>query len=387
MQILLPDYVKKCINVLNRAGVEAFCVGGAVRDIIMGCRQPHDFDIAVNCPPEKTLALFTHAVPTGIKHGTVTVIVDGHPIEVTTYRIDGKYSDSRHPESVKFTSDITDDLSRRDFTVNAIAYNDEYGILDPFDGFGDIKRRLLRTVGDPDKRFREDALRIMRAFRFSSQLGFEIEKSTARSAVNNSHLLRNISAERVAGELYKILCGKHITRSAPLFLCGALEPFSIQRCDIDRLCELPYDLITRFSALCIISGSDPDKVCNSLKADNQLRQGAQAVCTLYKNVVPLSRRDIKRFMAEAGAENCARYISLISALCDENYDKTADEFDDILKNKEPYLIKHLALGGNDIAALGIIGKDIGAVLKKMQEAVIDDPTLNTREKLLETITK
>ncbi len=387
MQISLPDYVKKCINVFNSAGVEAFCVGGAIRDIIMGRGQPHDFDIAVNCPPEKTIELFDHTIPTGIKHGTVTVIVDEKPIEVTTYRVDGKYTDSRHPDSVKFTGNIADDLSRRDFTVNAIAYNDNYGIFDPFDGCGDIKRRILRTVGEPDGRFSEDALRIMRAFRFSSQLGFEIERHTKQSALNNSQLLSNISAERIAGELYKILCGEHIIHSTPLFLCGALEHFSIKRCDISRIAELPYDLITRFCALCIVSESKPDMICDSLKADNILRRSAQAVCELYKKPVPLTRADIKRFMAQAGAENCARYISLISMLHNENTDNIADEFDDILQSGEPYLLKHLALDGNDITALGIDGRDIGAVLKKIQNAVIEDPTLNTKEKLLETITK
>ena len=173
----IPEYVRVIIERLEAAGHEAYIVGGSLRDMLIG-RAPSDFDVTTSALPEKTLALFSdmRAIPTGIEHGTITVLSDGFPIEVTTFRTDGEYLDSRHPESVSFTSDVCDDLSRRDFSMNAIAYNEKRGIVDPFCGREDINNKIIRAVGDPDTRMREDALRIMRALRFSAQLSFSIEE-------------------------------------------------------------------------------------------------------------------------------------------------------------------------------------------------------------------
>ncbi len=210
MQVFIPDYVKKVIDIINGAGEKAYPVGGCVRDGIMG-KTPDDYDIAVSCPPKKTEELLHgfRVVETGIKHGTVTAVSDGHNIEITTFRVDGVYRDNRRPDSVVFTDDITADLSRRDFTVNAIAYSETDGYIDPFGGQTDIRNGVIRCVGEPDRRFNEDALRIVRGMRFASKLGFSVEEKTAESMIKNRGLLRNIAGERIFAELKKLLAGKN----------------------------------------------------------------------------------------------------------------------------------------------------------------------------------
>ena len=229
-----PQYVSEIIERLEAAGYSAYAVGGCVRDVMLG-RAPNDFDVTTSALPEETLRIFENerTVPTGLKHGTVTVILKGcEPVEVTTYRIDGSYTDSRHPESVSFTDRIEDDLARRDFTVNAMAYNKKRGIVDPFDGQGDIKRQILRAVGEPEKRMNEDALRIMRAFRFSAQLGFSIDGDTKKALVSESEGLRKVSGERLGVELSKLVCAPHakqalsemIARGVSRYIFGSYVP-------------------------------------------------------------------------------------------------------------------------------------------------------------------
>lgn len=211
MYIKCPDYITKAIDRLEKHGHSAYAVGGCVRDSIMG-REPNDWDMTTSATPDEIQKAFAgfRTIPTGIKHGTMTVLISSHPVEITTMRVDGKYSDNRHPEKVTFTRRIEDDLSRRDFTVNAIAYNPHSGIVDPFGGQADIEKKLIRCVGDADTRFSEDALRILRAVRFSSVLGFDIDRDTAESVIRNRSLLDNISNERIRVELLKLLCGKNV---------------------------------------------------------------------------------------------------------------------------------------------------------------------------------
>ncbi len=209
MVIKIPPQVNRAIEILQNNGHSAYVVGGAVRDMLMG-KTAHDWDITTSALPEETLESFSEfrTIETGLKHGTVTVIVDGMSLEITTFRIEGDYSDNRHPDKVDFTDRVEDDLSRRDFTVNSIAYSPQKGFADPFDGQTDIEKKIIRCVGNPDKRFGEDALRILRALRFSAVLGFEIEKDTAESIRRNYRLLSNISVERIFVEISKLLCGK-----------------------------------------------------------------------------------------------------------------------------------------------------------------------------------
>ena len=200
---------EKLIRQLNNQGYEAFIVGGCVRDYLLGL-TPHDTDICTNALPEQTKKCFEayHTFDTGIKHGTISVVCGGEVYEITTYRIDGDYSDNRHPDSVSFTRNINEDLQRRDFTVNAMAYNAEYGLVDPYGGKNDLKDKIIRCVGNPDTRFNEDALRILRALRFASVYGFSIEENTSKSIFKNADLLKNIATERVTSEFLKLICGK-----------------------------------------------------------------------------------------------------------------------------------------------------------------------------------
>ena len=204
---------EKAIEMLNGAGFEAYLVGGCVRDMVMG-KQAHDFDITTSALPSETLQVFKNerTVETGIKHGTVTVIIDGEPLEITTYRIDGEYLDNRHPTSVSFTRSLKNDLSRRDFTMNALVYNHKEGVIDCFGGIDDIKNKTVRAIGEPEKRFSEDALRILRGLRFSSVLGFEIEENTKKAMLKCKHLLHNISPERISVEINKLLSGKNVKK-------------------------------------------------------------------------------------------------------------------------------------------------------------------------------
>lgn len=210
MTVSLPSYVEKAIKQLNTAGYEAYVVGGCVRDTLLN-REPNDWDITTDALPEQVISAFHHyrVIPTGVQHGTVTVIIDDKPLEITTFRIDGNYSDSRHPDSVSFTRNLHEDLLRRDFTINALAYHPSTGIVDCYSGLADLSDKRIACVGDPKKRFTEDALRILRALRFSAQLGFPIEKMTASAIHQLAPLLRGVSAERIQAELVKLLCGEN----------------------------------------------------------------------------------------------------------------------------------------------------------------------------------
>ena len=204
MTINIPTKVKMIIDKYYESGFEAFMVGGCVRDALLG-RAPEDYDITTSALPNITESLFKKTIPTGIQHGTVTVIIEGENYEVTTYRTEGRYLDNRHPSDVQFVTNIKEDLARRDFTINAFAYNDKAGLIDYFNGFEDLNNQIIRAVGDADKRFQEDALRMLRAIRFSCQLGFSIEPSTLKAIKTNAKLIKNISMERIRDEFCKII--------------------------------------------------------------------------------------------------------------------------------------------------------------------------------------
>lgn len=383
----LPQYVRDCISLLETAGFEAYCVGGAVRDMVIGRTEPSDFDVATNCPPQEVMRIFRKAIPTGIEHGTVTVLMDGTPIEVTTYRVDGDYADARHPDSVKFVGNIKEDLARRDFTVNAIAYNEGCGVLDLYGGCDDIKNKILRTVGDPDRRFSEDALRIMRLFRFASQLGFSIDEDTLKSAKAKFSSLESISAERIFSELKKMLLGAQLENAAQFFKDGALESFSVPACDTKAISLLPRDLLLRFSALMIISGADAEKACRALKTDNALREHTKKITNAYKRGIPKDSADIKRGLSACCAEDYIRNLTLIGVLTNTDTAWAIKETEQIIRSKEPYLIEHLRIGGNDLKAMGLSGEEIGDALAFLQDEVIKNPLQNNKKTLKNLITK
>ena len=219
MRIELPEKVEGIIQTLMQAGYEAYAVGGCVRDSLLG-KEPKDWDITTSAKPEEVKRLFPKTIDTGILHGTVTVMSGREGFEVTTYRIDGKYEDSRHPKEVTFTPNLLEDLKRRDFTINAMAYNESTGLVDEFDGIGDLKRGVIRCVGEAEQRFKEDALRMMRAVRFAAQLGFSIDEDTKEAICKLAPTLKNISAERIQVELVKLLESDHPEEMRTLYETG-----------------------------------------------------------------------------------------------------------------------------------------------------------------------
>ncbi|WP_407453404.1 CCA tRNA nucleotidyltransferase, partial [Methanobrevibacter sp.] len=368
----------------ENAGFEAWCVGGAVRDLIMGL-TPSDYDITTNAEPEVIMSIFSKTVTTGIKHGTVTVVTDDGNIEVTTYRTEGMYSDHRSPDSVDFVKSVNEDINRRDFTVNAILYNPKKGIYDPQNGISDVKNKILRCIGEPHERFSEDALRIMRLFRFSAQLGFEIEKNTLKSALNLSSLLKNISVERIFTEFKRALTSKNPEALNPLLKCGALSFLEINSNEIPSILNhLTNDFSLRFAVFSHKNNCDALKVLKNLKADNQTIENVKIYTELINSPVPRSKSDIKRVLKFCSIKQINNILNYYNCL-NIDVEKLYQYLNDIINNNEPYLIKDLAINGNDLKDLGYSGHKIGEILEILLDKVIDNPEINNREKLISLI--
>ena len=377
--MFIPDYVKKVTDAIEEAGEKAYPVGGCVRDGIMG-KTPDDYDIAVSCPPQKTEELLHgfRIIETGIKHGTVTAVSDGHNIEITTFRVDGAYRDNRHPEGVVFTDDIIADLSRRDFTVNAIAYSVSDGYIDPFGGQADIRNGVIRCVGEPDRRFTEDALRIVRGMRFASALGFTVEKNTAESMIKNRSLLKNIAGERIFAELKKLLVGKNaadvLTRFADIV--STLFPETAAMSDGEmrrhigsvRGASCPE---TAFAAL--FFGVESEKtaaVLERLKTDGAFRD---TVLLLGASCREYDSRSACLCGGEKGKTAyfrifCGKYGERMTLLLTELLrlmrgcsDAAAEKFiaDGCVGSISP---KNLRVDGRDLSKLGFKGERIGSAL-------------------------
>ena len=391
MEINYPEFVGKILAVLAQNGHTGYIVGGSLRDMLLG-RTPNDWDVTTSALPERVCEIFRAAgysvVPTGIKHGTVTVLCGGESVEVTTFRFDGEYKDSRHPDKVTFTRDISDDLSRRDFTVNAIAYNPRDGLIDLFGGREDIEKRLIRCVGDPEKRFAEDALRILRAFRFMSKLDFEIDGETLRGTKKMRHGLEKVSRERIFAEMSGLLVGKSAGRSLELMEKTGILPVIFEGYGeylpstqvIDRLSPV---LSLRLAALFINAPVNMrHEWINSLRMSNELRSQVLKLLET-RNVHPeISLYGARRFLVRYGdlSDLAFELLSLT--------DFSIDEFEPFLraaqKEEFPRSIKELAINGSDLMAVGIkSGEALGAMLEKLFDASLRDPSLNVREKLLE----
>lgn len=385
MLFKIPEKIDFVLKKLEENGFEAYIVGGCVRDLLCH-RPPHDFDITTSAKPHEVRRIFEKTVNTGIKHGTVTVIVGGEPVEVTTYRTESGYSDSRRPDEVRFVSDAEKDLARRDFTVNAICYNPRHGILDLFGGREDIKSMTLRAVGEPERRFNEDALRIIRLFRFSSVLGFSIEEQTLNAAIDCAGLLRLISRERISSELTKAICGMKVGVLLPLLECGGLEFLGIKSNErIGVISKLPPKAELRLYAFFSMCCSDINAAADELKLSNSVKRYMAAMQVLKPFGVPCTRCEIKRALCATDFEMfCDRmeYLKTVHSKPTEDAVKLAY---DIMKCDEPYKISHLNISGNEISERGISGKDVGKELERLLNAVIEDPTLNTYEKLSEII--
>lgn len=405
--MIIPLTVHKILSKINSCGYDAYTVGGCVRDILME-KSPCDWDIATSATPDEIQRIFSQytVIPTGIKHGTVTLIIDNTPYEITTFRIDGSYTDSRHPEDVTFSNDIVEDLKRRDFTINAMAYYPEVGIVDPFGGRNDIQNKIIRTVGNPATRFSEDALRIMRAIRFSAVLGFDIEPQTADALYKYRHLLKNIAAERVCAELNKTLCADGASAvtekyfsviSQRLFGDSSLNDFDPSV--FSGISLLPDKLPLRLSAFVFGAAQvfDIDAIYlakiffSRLKYDNKTRRYTQTLLeNLYREITP-DRIAIRHIIREIGADALQDIFEFKKALKLEKLnaiDASENIFSAILCDGDCCHLQNLAINGNDLASeFNLKGSDIGNTLNQLLDAVIGGKCENTRSALLDYFKK
>ncbi len=436
VSLTIPENVKIILKALNSAGHEAYIVGGCVRDAILG-RTPGDWDITTSAMPEEVKALFRRTVDTGIKHGTVTVLIGGEGYEVTTYRIDGEYEDGRHPKQVTFTRSLSEDLLRRDFTINAMAYHPGTGLVDLFGGKEDLDARIIRAVGVPDDRFDEDALRILRAVRFSAQLDFGIEPATMKSIADHAENLRLISAERIRVELTKTLISDHPEKFMTFHETGitsVLFPEFDQMlampqenpwhcCDVGRhtmkvVCGVPADTVLRWTALLHDVGKLWTKTIDEegkahfyghakrsaefaegflrdLKFDNHT---IDMVCLFTRHHDAWfdgSDKVTRKVISRVGKENfpALLMIARADAMAKSDfakaqllpkYDTVAEGFRRIIAADQCTSLKELAVNGGDLIKAGIKpGKEMGELLQSLLTHVIDVPEDNVKEVLLE----
>lgn len=396
----LPQHVKNCIDKLGAAGYSAYAVGGAVRDSLLGA-EPADWDVTTSARPDEILRVFEseRTIPTGIKHGTVTVLLDNsgknEPIEVTTFRIDGEYRDARHPESVEFSTDVLADLSRRDFTVNAMAFNEREGIIDAFGGLSDLEAGIIRAVGDPKKRFSEDALRILRAFRFSAQLGFEIEEETLRGAIICAPLLKNIARERIGAEIKRLLASKGAVYALKNMVTGNIwsELFEIGAPSIEKIesiSRLESDCAFTRAALLIADFDDGQK--NAFLDGLRLSNAEKKLVLRLINVksFDVDGQDLgvvaRRFLHLFGDI----YKEAFALLRFYNPQKSELFLEIELESakKRALSISTLAIKGSDLLPLCESNhRRVGILLGELLRCVIECPELNEREKLLEIAEK
>ncbi len=440
MRIELPEKAKYIIETIEAAGFEAYAVGGCVRDSILG-RVPGDWDITTSAKPEQVKALFKRTIDTGIAHGTVTVMMDKEGFEVTTYRIDGKYEDSRHPKEVTFTPNLEEDLKRRDFTINAMAYNEKVGLIDIFGGMQDIEKKIIRCVGEAEQRFREDALRIMRAVRFSAQLGYSIEEKTAEAIRELAYTLRNISAERIQVELVKLMVSPHPDYIRQAYDLGVTEIIlpefdrcmdtpqntphhkytvgehiihSLTEIDPDKCCRLAmlfHDLgkpvtvttdeegVDHFKGHAVVSADMAKDILRRLKFDNDTIHKVSRLVYYHDygiGVVPTMPM-IRRAINKIGEDLFPLLIKVKYAdlMAQSDYQKDSklenlrcwqQLYDEVIAAKQCVSLKTLAITGKDLMQAGIApGPEIGRLLELALEQVLEDPDRNHRDILLQDI--
>lgn len=437
IRIMLPVKGQYIIDTIRSAGFEAYAVGGCVRDSILG-RQPEDWDITTSARPEQVKELFPRTIDTGLQHGTVTVMLDKEGFEVTTYRLDGEYEDGRHPARVTFTPDLREDLMRRDLTINAMAYNDREGLVDLFGGLEDLESGVIRCVGNSLERFGEDALRILRAIRFSAQLGYRIEEETLEAIGQLAHTLNKISAERVQAELVKLLLSPHpecIRIAYDKGVTNVILPefdkcmetqqnhphhcynvgehilHSIQAAEPDRILRLAmlfHDIgkpavktvdeegITHFHGHAAVSADMAQEIMRRLKFDNDtIREVSRLVLYHdYGNGLDANKRVVRRAIYKIGESAFPGIFAVkradIYAQSDylrqeklEKLDKWQELYEKIVEEGECVSLKSLAVTGSDLLAAGWKpGKALGGTLQKLLELVLEHPEWNTRERLL-----
>lgn len=434
--MLLNESAKMLISLLHSAGYKAYAVGGCVRDFLLN-RAVNDIDICTSATPEEVENVLKNKgikfVETGLKHGTITAVVNGKPYEITTFRTDGEYLDNRRPENVTFVTDVKDDLARRDFTINSMAYNEQEGLVDCFGGVEDLKNKLIRAVGDADTRFNEDALRIMRALRFSAVLGFDIEESTKNAIIKNKELLLNIAAERIYAELIKLLMGDYCEK----VLLDYREVIAVIIPEIEPCFDFPqnskwhiYDVYTHtvkstaiapktdymrlsmflhdigkpfckttdengqdhFKGHAIVSAEKAYDILKRLKVSNEVLNKSVALIENHAKYITERSSVIKSWLRKLGEDLTFDYIDFkIADLSTHNPEYSESEIETlkeiklktqrIIESGEPYKISDLKINGNDLIRLGYTGKAIQDELELLVLEVSGNPILNTREKL------
>lgn len=397
MNYQLDEKVMYIIKTLNDHGFEANIVGGCVRDILLEL-QPSDIDINTNATPAQVLEVFkNHKIyETGLKHGTVSLILNGETFEITTYRIDGRYTDYRHPETVEFSSCLKDDLARRDFTVNAFAYNSKDGLIDYHNGYDDLKNKIIRCIGNPYHRFQEDALRILRAIRFASTLGFKIEAETQKAIFEKKDLLLNISVERIYIELIKILTGKYVYYVLSLYK-EVIEVFIPEFKYVSRYRYLQsLDNLSRekedksiILAIFLQPAENYRNILKRLKVDNKTYQEASFLIEHYYDLIEVNDISLRFSLNKMGKNMLMKLLKVqyLSAHLDKHYyNLCLKTLDYIEENKLPYQLKDLAIDGNDIQKYGYQNQEISKQLNKILSLVIKNKLNNTREDLYEYLT-
>ncbi len=439
MQITLPEKVKSIIQTLEDGGYEAYAVGGCVRDSLLG-RTPEDWDITTSAKPEEIKRFFRRTVDTGIQHGTVTIMLGNDGFEVTTYRIDGDYEDSRHPKEVTFTSNLLEDLKRRDFTINAMAYNENKGLVDAFDGMKDLENQIIRAVGNPNERFEEDALRILRAIRFSAQLGYTIEAETLEAIKSLAPTLQNISAERIRVELVKLLISQHPERLWTAYDTGVTK---VILPEFDQMMQMPQnnphhmytvgehtirtisaiepDKTLRLTMLFHDSGKPhtmtkdeeqiyhfyghervseelAEKIMRRLTFDNDTIRKVRRL-VLYHDYMPkLTPAKVRNAIHEIGEDIFPLLFPVkradIAAKSEYKRQEKLQYVDDlealyqsIMAAGDCLSLKSLAVSGKDLIAAGMKpGKELGETLEQLLKDVLEHPEHNTKEYLLKSVT-
>ena len=433
----LPVNVREIITTLENAGYEAYAVGGCVRDTLLH-KEPDDWDITTSATPEQAKALFPRTIDTGIQHGTITVLMGKETYEVTTYRIDGEYEDSRHPKEVIFTSNLLEDLKRRDFTINAMAYNDRSGIVDAFDGMKDLENGIIRCVGNPTERFTEDALRMMRAVRFSGQLGYEIEAGTAEAIKELAPTLSRISAERICTELVKLMVSDHPEYFRKAYELGMTKVFMpefdaametiqnnphhcynvgehilhslmhVRKDKVLRLAMLFHDLGKALTGTTDEDGIDhfyghveesariADDIMKRLRFDNDTRHKVVKLVKYHDLDMALTPKGVRKAIVKVSEElfPLLPEVKRADFLAQSMYKRDEKEaelakieqlYARILEEQNCVSLKTLAITGSDLIAAGMKpGKEIGEVLQMLLEEVLEDPSLNTKDALLNT---
>ena len=392
MHITLPTHVKFIIDTLEAAGHEAFIVGGCVRDVLRGV-APKDWDIATNATPVQAKALFERTIDTGIKHGTITVLLDKQHYEVTTYRVDGEYLDARRPETVAFVSNIKEDLSRRDFTINAIAYNPSKGFVDPFDGQGDIKKKIIRCVGEPVCRFTEDALRMLRAVRFAGTTGFEICADVLDAIAALAQNLQYVSPERIREELGKLITSGN-PRAVGFLQTAGLLPYMLGGVafggDMGEIIlwleSCPAHEPMRMALFLHWVNLDLEKVLRGLRFDNKSIKEIGLYVKMLRQPVPESPYGVKQVLRHVPRDMFERLLTLKAIVMPGlalEMDVVREIIKDVFANGECFTLGGLAVNGADLAAVGVPkGKVMGDMLEKLLDMVMENPVLNKRDMLL-----